>query len=267
MEEWDIDVDFDLIFNDIKDKIEEDNIRIILNYDKKPKLADSKFGGIPYWDKNKEYPLDEYGNKMYLLAQINFEKESLMDPLPNKGLLQFFVEEDNFEEYKVIYHENIDYSITIKDIEEMGIPNSANKIDEYYPTPIHGEFALEFLKNKSYMNCYEDRFSEILADSLKKLFDKDIDDLDYDFEDEFFEYMYDNVGYGDSAMLGYHFFTQCDGGKPSDDYVLLLQIDSEQGEKDYYIQWGDDGVCNFFIKKEDLKNLNFENVVFYWDCY
>ncbi|MBT2690555.1 DUF1963 domain-containing protein [Bacillus sp. ISL-47] len=31
--------------------------------------------------------------------------------------------------------------------------------------------------------------------------------------------------------------------------------------------FGDEGTANFFIKKADLKNLNFSNVIFNWDCH
>ena len=37
-------------------------------------IFDSKFGGMPYWNIDKEYPADENGNKLMLLAQINFDK-------------------------------------------------------------------------------------------------------------------------------------------------------------------------------------------------
>ena len=37
-----------------------------------PSLTDSKFGGLPYWDLQKEFPTDSKGRKMMLLAQINF---------------------------------------------------------------------------------------------------------------------------------------------------------------------------------------------------
>ena len=34
-----------------------------------------------------------------------------------------------------------------------------------------------------------------------------------------------------------------------------------------YIMWGDSGVCNFFINKDKLKNLDFSDVLYNWDCY
>ena len=42
-------------------------------------IYDSKFGGIPYWDFSKEFPTDSKGEKLNLLAQINFDKERFND--------------------------------------------------------------------------------------------------------------------------------------------------------------------------------------------
>lgn len=35
----------------------------------------------------------------------------------------------------------------------------------------------------------------------------------------------------------------------------------------YEIMWGDSGVGHFFIEEDDLKNLNFDNVLYTWDCF
>ena len=44
--------------------------------------------------------------------------------------------------------------------------------------------------------------------------------------------------------------------------ILLFQLDSQD-----HILWGDSGVGNFFISKEDLKNKDFSHVRYNWDCY
>lgn len=53
--------------------------------------------------------------------------------------------------------------------------------------------------------------------------------------------------------------------KLSDEYnkynTLLLQIDTDDD-----IMWGDSGIANFFINKEDLENKNFKNILYNWDC-
>ena len=49
--------------------------------------------------------------------------------------------------------------------------------------------------------------------------------------------------------------------------TLLLQIDSMDDEKgNVQTIWGDAGVCNFFINKDKLKNLDFSDILYNWDC-
>lgn len=69
-------------------------------------------------------------------------------------------------------------------------------------------------------------------------------------------------------MLGYPDFSWI-GSDPRDENspydTLLFQIDSEiydGGEE--YILWGDGSVANFFIRHEDLENLDFSRVLYYW---
>ena len=95
-------------------------------------IFDSKFGGIPYWDFSKEFPTDSKGEKLNLLAQINFDKERFNDDrLPQKGILQFYISSNddiygmNFDEqekqtdWRVIYHENVNYNITEEEIKNV----------------------------------------------------------------------------------------------------------------------------------------------------
>ncbi|MBF1069181.1 MAG: DUF1963 domain-containing protein, partial [Prevotellaceae bacterium] len=48
--------------------------------------------------------------------------------------------------------------------------------------------------------------------------------------------------------------------------TLLFQLDSETVDEEEITMWGDCGVGNFFINCEDLKRLDFSNVVYNWDC-
>lgn len=47
--------------------------------------------------------------------------------------------------------------------------------------------------------------------------------------------------------------------------ILLFQLDSDEVE-DVNLMWGDAGVANFFISREDLKNGVFSDVLYSWDC-
>ncbi len=37
-------------------------------------------------------------------------------------------------------------------------------------------------------------------------------------------------------------------------------------EAEDYILWGDAGVGNFFINREDLKRRDFSKILYNWDC-
>ncbi|WP_140916353.1 DUF1963 domain-containing protein, partial [Listeria monocytogenes] len=49
--------------------------------------------------------------------------------------------------------------------------------------------------------------------------------------------------------------------------TLLFQLASEDfDESRMAIMWGDCGVGNFFINKQDLINRDFSNIMYNWDC-
>ena len=74
----------------IKNLTAADFYKIYIEPDAKPAIFDSKFGGTPYWTADKAFPVDANGNKMFLLAQINFAAFKFDEPFPSGGILQFF---------------------------------------------------------------------------------------------------------------------------------------------------------------------------------
>ena len=77
------------------------------------------------------------------------------------------------------------------------------------------------------------------------------------------------LNYGSGHKIGgYPAFAQDDPREAGTYTELLLQIDSDWNdeEEDYSIMWGDAGVGNFFISRENLEKLNFEDVLYNWDC-
>ena len=49
-------------------------------------------------------------------------------------------------------------------------------------------------------------------------------------------------------------------------YQLLLQIDSDSSNDIISMEWGDAGLCHFFIQPSALRACNFSNVLYNWDC-
>ena len=65
-------------------------------------------------------------------------------------------------------------------------------------------------------------------------------------------------------MGGYAFFCQEDPRNPEEPMELLFQLGS--GNR-FNCAWGDMGVGNFFICRDDLKKADFSKVMYNWDCY
>ena len=244
---------------------------------KTDRIFDSKIGGIPYWTPDKIYPTNSDGKKLFLLAQINFEEEKVDSPLPKSGILQFFINDDDvmgldFDDqtkqnnFRVIYHEVIDYKMAKETVEKLGAINS--KKAECFP--IFDEYKISLHKGKDYAKPNDFLFNNFFKLAYKEIFNKDLKDDDYyhkilnEDERSKLEKELDSKTLN-HKMLGYSYFTQEDPryDKKYKDYdVLLFQIDSH-GK---YLMWGDCGIGNFFITKEGLNNKDFSNVLYNWDC-
>lgn len=225
-------------------------------------LFDSKFGGYPYWPKNKAYPVDSYGNYMYLLAQLNFSQLPKLEGYPEKGLLQFFIAADDIygldfdhptrqANFRVVYYEDTtgpamdNFHFLDRQPRESGLP---------LEKPMQLSFALD----KDYYSFSDYRYPEDVADDLLAT-SKPVRGQ-RSLEDELVEAYPD----GGHKIGGYAYFTQDDPRRETAfrDYILLLQIDS-QGD---HICWGDVGVGNFFIHPDALRRNDFSQVLYNWDC-
>ena len=100
--------------------------------------------------------------------------------------------------------------------------------------------------------------------------------LDFDtISDEEHSEIYYRLEYGGHRIGGYPCFEQCD---PRDAEpalrvydTLLLQIVShtftdDNGKDTDLIMFGDEGSCQFFIPREKLRQRDFSDVMFWWDC-
>lgn len=213
------------------------------------------------------YPIGENGQPLYLLAQIIFGEQEM---------LQFFISDDDlygldFDDqtnqtgFRVVFHENIDRSITIDSLRERGVPSSS-EADSFALLPMMHSVG------KMHMEQGFDSLSEslplhekILRTELQNFFGIS-SKLDYETEEKIWE----ELNTEGSKLFGLPFFTQDDprdknGTYQDEDFgVLLLQIDSMN---EINLLWGDGGVCNFFINQEDLENRDFSRVLYNWDCY
>ena len=82
------------------------------------------------------------------------------------------------------------------------------------------------------------------------------------------DYFYDQLWATGSHLLGWPHFTQADPREEDGRYgTVLFQMASDWEEEETYVMWGDAGVGNFFIDLEKLKQRDFSDVLYNWDCY
>ena len=241
-------------------------------------LLDSKVGGLPYWDPALPYPTDSQGNKMTLLAQLNFAQLGTEDPLPRAGMLQFFNGQDDgfgidFDQpdrqknFRVVYHPEPDPALTLEQIQALKLPTH---VEADLCTPVIREAAFTAEKTVGYMGPGDCRFEALFREAVRAVTGEDIGDKnEYQYFDKADrDYFYDQLNNTGHRLLGYPFFTQYDPREPEGPYdTLLFQLDSDMAEdrKDLVL-WGDCGVGNFFINREDLLRRDFSRILYNWDC-
>lgn len=220
------------------------------------KTWESKFGGMPYLPQGITYPKNNEGKPLYLLAQINLVDMPRLDPFPLDGILQFYIDDDdlygmdfdgsNPNGFKVLY---IPHSLDYNNQSDL----SFLKKPEYFP--IECEHRVKFSKSIKPVPISNPNFPSMFERYI------DNDSVNLDFYDLYSSLIDDSNTH---QIGGYPSFTQ-EGPSylsKNNDLILLLQIGHDKK-----ISFGDAGIATFFILKEDLINLNFSNVLYYWDCY
>lgn len=269
-------------------------VHIEINPQKKPKITDSKFGGVPYWDLSMKYPSAEDGSLLMLLAQINLDElnregKNLGDRLPQSGMLQFFINlndvygmnfdnetdsegrlvQDNF---RVVYHKKIDYEVSLEEIKALGMPDSAQ--EDFEESPVWGEYGVDMELKETYIGMDDYQFEEYFQRAAEAVGWKEAIQQKAGYYNSFSEAgtdaLFEELEPCGHWMLGYPYFTQFDPREEDDEKkkygVQLFQMDSDYGDDDDYIMWGDAGVANFFISEEDLANEDFRDILYSWDC-
>jgi len=249
----------------VAERTAREAIGFTLDYETKPTIFNSKVGGVPYWDMSLPYP-DDDGRKLMLLAQFNLAELPENAIFPRGGMLQFFANEECEYECNevatVVYHKNIDTSVTEDAVMALGIATSLTD-DETNSFPIIGQMGMKFELKTVSMTCADARFSGIVRDISAEL-GVETYDCDYLFSPD--------TDDCDHWLTGYPYFAQFDprGEELLKEYdTMLLQLNSDEK---YYsdgrgIMWGDCGVAHFFVNSEALKNMEFDDIYFVWDCY
>lgn len=249
-------------------------------------VFDTKLGGVPYLPKDFEYPRTSAGDPLKLLVQLNFGRLPHIGDFPEKGILQMFAgskDDDvvgvDFDDYfhqdgfRIIYHENI-----IEDETQLISQADMPEFDyEDYAFPFEGEFLLQAELSQMFPTTEDYRFEKACVNAYNQVFHANVEGMwsreegkgIHSVNEEFYDLIYDALSKGGSHIGGYPYFTQEDPRGWNENYakcdVLLFQLDSEYDGKDEII-WGDSGVGNFFISREDLRKRDFSRVLYTWDC-
>ena len=267
------------ILDEIKRRTSTTAYQLEFDTESAPTIFDSKVGGLPYWDPAKTYPTDSNGKKMFLLAQINFDREKAESPLPQGGMLQFFIGGEEMygldfdhpteqKDWRIVFHEKIDTYVTAEAVEAMGIPVSLD--NEEVDSPVFRSCVFRLVKKETWLTPDNwERFDELALEVAKDLFgETNAESADEVFGEEQYALVQDeDFNFENSHLLGHPYFTQADIRERGWRYdTLLFQLDTECCEEKDIVMWGDMGVGNFFINAEDLKRLDFSNVLYNWDC-
>jgi uncharacterized protein YwqG len=237
-------------------------------------LHQSKIGGTPYFPY--DYPWNTFylphpakvndtpwpkhlktGKELMLLLQLNFAEMPSLPLFPQKGILQLFVDDGNWhhlgEQLQVIYHPDV---FTEKELQFTEFNNST---DAYQVR----ERAIAFHPDMELLTASDFRFSSTLPEQVFADRNLWIDFLS--ITDHRYSKQQKEFDYGFNKISGYHYSQN--GQDPRKDLpewhdsVLLVQFQ----DYDTGLEWGDGGSAQFFIKKKDLAELNFQDLLFHWD--
>ena len=271
-------MDFKEIMLEMLNNVKKNEITIFTESNEDNEILNkSKIGGKPYLPKDFVWP---YYQELPLsfLAQINLEEVKSLDKdnlLPDKGMLYFFYELETEEWGYELKNKGCAKVFYYEDISNFELIDFPEDMEDYNIVP---EFKVNFKSNISYP-AYED--FDIIHNG-----GKEVADNYEDFQDAYFDIYNKHMESLDSytKLLGYPDVIQSSmeeqcaaitkgfiGGidspkkykeevkKAAENWILLFQMDTIETD-DYELMFGDSGHIYFWIKKEDLKNKNFDNV-------
>lgn len=249
-------------------------------------LEESKFGGFPFVPLGGAIPTNAEGNQLALLAQINCAQLPENNMYPSDGWLQIWCLEDEMYGFcsdtiqpetnqKVLYIPAGTQGEPLERVVAMYQPYVSEDCPVWFINEqgaIWG-MRLSFTHGQQGITYSDGRFRDLFLDRWNKRYPEQAVENFYDLPDEIFENVVDSHDGPDCAhqLGGYPYFTQYD---PRFEYrsseatkytELLFQIDS-QFDTEWDLCWGDAGVRNFFISREDLEALDFSDVLYNFDC-
>jgi uncharacterized protein YwqG len=238
--------------SELKDTILEhckQSVRLILNENKEDSSGKSKLGGMPHI--SEEIPWPTYNDRpLSFIGQINLNDISIQS-LPDHGILYFFYdmeeqpfgdELDEMGSSKVIYQKNLD-TISIRQYPED--LDDEYCLDETYIT-------FDYDVTIPTYNSEEMKSWNLTSTQKENYYDLLIAVVDHAAINDIIHRM---IGYPDEVQGNME--EQCNElFKTNTKWSLLLQLETNEDINMVFSY----GMIYFWIKEEDLKNLNFNNV-------
>ena len=231
-------------------------------------------------------PTNAEGSQLALLAQINCAQLPENNMYPNDGWLQIWCLEDEMYGFcsdtiqpetnqKVLYIPAGTQGEPLERVEAMYQPYTNEECPLWFVDEqgaIWG-MRLSFTHGQQGITYSDGRFRDLFLDRWNKRYPEQAVENFYDLPDEIFENMVDSHDGPDCAhqLGGYPYFTQYDPRYEFDSAELakytevLFQIDSQFDTK-WDLCWGDAGVRNLFISRENLEALDFSDLLYNFDC-
>jgi uncharacterized protein YwqG len=274
------------MFLELKNQVDEFANAIIKPYIKitpssttETTLWQSKFGGLPYFPKDTPYPEAPDGTPLNLLAQINFSETPRLEDLPEKGILQFYIEATDRTAFGIEEHPQLaqtTFRVLYFPEPDLNIDNLLDNFDFLPPgigLPLEDCLALNFAIKSTPISASDYRFISLvksyfpifqqsnLTEAMENSLEELIDDFLNEYEEKYGELLEGH------RLGGYPTFAQNDDREylqEEEGYdFLLLQMDSDDANS---IMWGDAGVGNFYIQPSALKRLDFSKVLYTYAC-
>lgn len=249
-------------------------------------LEESKFGGFPFVPLGGAIPTNAEGSQLALLAQINCAQLPENNMYPSDGWLQIWCLEDEMYGFcsdtiqpetnqKVLYIPAGTQGEPLERVEAMYQPYVSEDCPLWFVDDqgaIWG-MRLSFTHGQQGITYSDGRFRDLFLDRWNKRYPEQAVENFYDLPDEIFENVVDIHDGPDCAhqLGGYPYFTQYDPRYEFDSAELakytevLFQIDSQFDTK-WDLCWGDAGVRNLFISRENLEALDFSDLLYNFDC-
>lgn len=259
-----------------------DAIRIKLSSTPALEITQSKVGGLFYLPKSATIPINSKGEQLMFLAQINCEELPENSIYPAKGIMQFWIFGGDYdmgnnydnpcsdENKRVIYYPTIEEHYNLEELAAMYKPKENEDGELITPICTDEPLSMSFQLEKQWRLVSDFRFEDAFIEKWNAHFpDKRIEEF-WQLDEDLSEIVYEMLDVKEYSQIGgYGYFTQTDPRmyESLSDYTeILFQLDSYDEGDEYKVLWGDCGVGSFFATKEQLKNLDFENCLYNWDC-